>query len=130
MLGLEPMIPDLSGLLTHFGAEVVLCLGIPLVIVADLLVKPSARERVAGSLAFVVMLVAFFLAVTQDASASGVVSKMLRADGLAKAFRVIATGTGVIAAWSARRGGDLKGGCRTDARAAWGSATCVAWPQR
>ena len=103
------MIPDLSGLLSHFGSEVVLCLGVPAVILADLFAKRTGRERAAGLTAFAVLLAAFVLAVAQGSSDS-VVTKLLRADGLAHAFRMLATGTGVIAAWAALRGGDVPRG--------------------
>jgi len=102
-------IPDLSGLLDHFLAEVVLCLAIPVILVVDLIVRKENREKTAGTLALFALLSAFILACMQSTGESIIVTKMLRADGLAKAFRIIALGAGCVAAWFAVRGGDLRG---------------------
>jgi len=103
----EQWIPDLSALLSHFAAEMVLALAIPVVLVADLLAGRAGKERVSGFIGFGALALAFALTLLQPAGTDVLLTKLLRADGLAKAFRVLACGTGLVAAYSALRGGDL-----------------------
>lgn len=105
LLGAEAFIPDVSALFSHFGAEVVLALGIPLLLVADLFTRRN-KESVTGALSLVLLTVAFVLGLWQDSSSSVGLTSLLRADGLAKGFRVIALASGVITAVAALRGGD------------------------
>ena len=104
----ETWIPDLSALFSRFGAETVLALAVPGVLLADLLAGREKRENVAGVVGLAALAVAFFLALFQPSGENAALTKLLRADGLAKAFRILATGTGMIAAVAALRGGDLK----------------------
>jgi NADH-quinone oxidoreductase subunit N len=106
MLLAEQWIPDLSALFTRFGAEAILTLAIPVVIVADLLAGRARREQVAVTISVVAFVLAFLVALVQP-SGDAILTKLLRADGLAKAFRVLAIGTGMVASVAALRGGDL-----------------------
>jgi len=103
---MPPRIPDLSGLMGHFGAEVLLALAIPGLLLLDLLAPRAKREYVSGAVAVAALLGALFLCLMQPAAADAAVTKLLRADGLAKAFRLIAIGTGAIGAAAALLGGD------------------------
>ena len=107
MLLAEQWIPDLSALFTHFGAETVLALAIPVMIVADLIAGRSRRERVATWLGVGALVVAFLLALFQPHAVDATLTRMLRADGLAKVFRLVAIGAGVVASVAALRGGDV-----------------------
>jgi len=107
MLLAEQWIPDLSALFARFGAEAVLTLAIPAVLVADLLAGPARREKTAAWLSLGALVVAFLLAWQQDYAPDAMLTKLLRADGLAKTFRMLAIGTGVLAAVAALRGGDV-----------------------
>jgi len=102
----EQWIPDLSAIFSRFGAEAVLTLAVPLLIVADLLAG-ARRKQVAATIGLLALVVAFFLALAQPSATDAMLTKVLRADGLAKAFRVLAIGTGMVAAVAALRGGDL-----------------------
>jgi NADH-quinone oxidoreductase subunit N len=104
----ESWIPDLSALFARFAAETVLALAVPAVLLADLLAGPKRREHAAGVVGLLALVAAFFLALLQPSAEGAFLTKLLRADGLAKAFRVLATGTGMVAAVAALRGGDLK----------------------
>ncbi len=98
------LIPDLSGLLRHFLPETLLCAAVPLILLADLLAGRGRREGVASALALGSLVLAFFVALGQPWSEGAITTKLLRADGLAKAFRVLVLGTGMIAAVAAIRG--------------------------
>ena len=102
------MIPDLSALFTHFLAETILCASIPVIIVADLLAKRAGRERVAATIGLGALILAFVAVLWQAYSSEVILTKTLRADGLAKAFRILAIGTGVLAAVAALRGNDVR----------------------
>jgi len=106
MLALES-IPDLSALLSRFGAEVVLALAIPVLILADLFAGKKRRENAASVVGLLALVVAFFLALCQPSAQDAMLTRLLRADGLAQAFRVLAIATGMIAAISAMRAGEL-----------------------
>ncbi len=101
------LIPDLSGLLRHFLPETLLCAAVPLILLADLFAGRARRDSVASALALGALLLAFFIALFQPWSEGAITTKLLRADGLAKAFRVLVLGTGMIAAVAAIRG-DVK----------------------
>ncbi|MGH7162489.1 MAG: NADH-quinone oxidoreductase subunit N, partial [Planctomycetota bacterium] len=103
-------IPDLAPLLQSFGAEAVLSLAIPAILLADLFAGRARREAVAGAVAVLALVAAFLLALAQPASEGAVLTRLLRADGLAKAFRVVAIATGMIGAVAALRGGDASRG--------------------
>ncbi|MHC4933486.1 MAG: NADH-quinone oxidoreductase subunit N [Planctomycetota bacterium] len=102
------MIPDLSALFSHFLAETLLCIAVPVLLLADLLAGPARRERVTGTLGLLFLMAAFLAAVLQPAGADAMLTRTLRADGLAKAFRLIALGTGVLAGFQALRGHDVR----------------------
>ena len=102
------MIPDLSALLTHFLAETILCASIPVIIVADLFAKRAGRERMASTLGLGALMLAFVAVLWQSYSSEVLLTKTLRADGLAKAFRILAIGTGALAAVAALRGNDVR----------------------
>ncbi len=99
-------IPDLSGLYGNFLGEVLLALAIPALLLADLFTARERRPIVAGALALAALAGAFFFVLVQPAVEGAVVGKLLRADGLAKAFRVVAVLTGMVGAVAALRGGD------------------------
>ncbi len=101
----ETWIPDLSALFSHFMAESILVIAIPVIVVADLLGKPEGRDRRAHSVALVALVTAFLVALFQPTGAH--LTALLRADGLAKIFRLLALGTGIVAAISALRSRDL-----------------------
>jgi NADH-quinone oxidoreductase subunit N len=103
---MEPLVPDLSALLSRFLAETILALAVPAILLADLLAGRARREGVAGVVALFALLAAFAAALLQPADGE-LLTKLLRSDGLAKAFRVLAIGTGMIAAVAAVRGGDV-----------------------
>jgi len=103
----ESLIPDLSPLFSHFLAETLLCLAIPVIILADLFAGPERRERVATVLGLGALALAFLVAVWQPYSDGALLTKTLRADGLSKIFRVLAIGTGALAAVAAIRGNDV-----------------------
>jgi len=117
---LASLIPDLSALFTHFMAETLLCVSIPLIIVVDLLAKRANREKAASVVALAFLVTAFFAAVIQPSSATALLPKATDAggsvifggtligDGLAKAFSILAIGTGVLAAAAALRGNDVR----------------------
>jgi NADH-quinone oxidoreductase subunit N len=107
MLLAEQWIPDLSALFSHFGAEAILTLAIPVLIVADLLAGRERREQVAVTVAVLAFVLAFLVALFQPSGGDAMLTSLLRADGLAKAFRVLAIGTGMVASVAALRGGDL-----------------------
>jgi NADH-quinone oxidoreductase subunit N len=107
MLLAEQWIPDLSALFSHFGAEAILTLAIPVLIVADLLAGRARREQVAVTVSVVAFVLAFLVALWQPSGGDAMLTSLLRADGLAKAFRVLAIGTGMVASVAALRGGDL-----------------------
>jgi len=107
MLLAEQWIPDLSALFSHFGAEAILTLAIPVLIVADLLAGRARREQVAVTISVVAFVLAFLVALAQPSGSDAILTRLLRADGLAKAFRVLAIGTGMVASVAALRGGDL-----------------------
>jgi len=100
------LIPDLSALFTRFLAESVLVLAIPLVILADLFSGRERRDAAASAVGLGALVVAFFLALWQPADGT-LLTRLLRADGLAKAFRILAIGTGALAAVAAIRARDL-----------------------
>ena len=110
MLLAEQWIPDLSALFSHFGAEAILTLAIPVLIVADLLAGRARREQVAVTVAVSAFVLAFLVALAQPSGGGASLTTLLRADGLAKAFRVLAIGTGMVASVAAMRGGDLPRG--------------------
>jgi len=103
-------IPDLSGLFAHFGAEMVLCIAAPLIVVADLVAGRARRNVVAGSLGLLALVVAFLVGALQPARDGTAVAVLLRADGVAKAFRLLALGTGVLAGVAALRARDVTRG--------------------
>lgn len=107
MLLAEQWIPDLSAIFSHFGAEAILVVAMPVVILADLFAGPARRERVAGVIGLGALLLAFFAALAQPSASDAVLTRLMRADGLAQAFRVLAIGTGAIAAVSAMRTRDV-----------------------
>ena len=106
MLLAESWIPDLGAIFSHFGAEAVLSLAIPVIILADILTAPEKRSKITGTIGMIALGVAFVLALLQPSDGQ-MLTKLLRADGLAKAFRLIAIGTGLVAAVQAIRG-DVK----------------------
>jgi len=99
-------LPDLSGLGGRFLGEVVLALAIPALLLGDLFASRERRPLVSGALALAALAAAFFLVLAQPAAEGAVVGKLLRADGLAKAFRLVAVLTGMVGAVAALRGGD------------------------
>ena len=103
----ESLIPNLAPLFSHFLAETILCLAVPVIIVADLFAGPERREKVATVLGLGALALAFLVAVSQPFSDGAILTKTLRADGLAKIFRVLAIGTGALAAVAAIRGNDV-----------------------
>jgi NADH-quinone oxidoreductase subunit N len=107
MLLAEQWIPDLSALFSRFGAEAILTLAIPVLIVADLLAGRARREQVAVTVSVLAFVLAFLVALAQPGGGGAMLTQLLRADGLAKAFRVLAIGTGMVASVAALRGGDL-----------------------
>jgi NADH-quinone oxidoreductase subunit N len=102
------MIPDLSALFSHFLAETILCVSVPILLLADLFAGKERRDRVTGVLGLAALMVAFAAAFLQPSGADVILTKTLRADGLAKAFRLLALGTGVLAGFQALRGGDVR----------------------
>lgn len=102
------LIPDLSGVLRHLGAETLLTLALPLILLADLFVGARRREYVSGCIAVVTLMAAFLLCLSQTSGTGAVVTKLIRADGLAKAFRLVAIGTGMVGATAALLGGDAR----------------------
>jgi NADH-quinone oxidoreductase subunit N len=72
----------------------------------DLLTPRAKRDYVSGAVAVVVLLGALFLCLGQGAAEGAAVTRLLRADGLAKAFRLVALVAGLIGATSALLGGD------------------------
>lgn len=105
------LIPDLSTIFSHFLAEAILCLAIPVMIVADLLAgRGERRARIAGAIGMAALLAAFVVAAIQPAHSGAMLTKLLRADGIAKAFRLLAIGTGALAAVAAYRQRDVRRG--------------------
>jgi NADH-quinone oxidoreductase subunit N len=104
------MVPDLSNLLSHFGAEVVLALAIPAILIADLVGVRGRRGANASAVGLLALAAALLLALFQDAGSGVLLTKLLVADGLAKVFRLLAIGTGLIAALAALRWGDAETG--------------------
>ena len=104
----ETWIPDLSAIFTNFAAEAVMVIAVPVLIVADLMSRREKKESVAGVIGLLALIVAFFLALFQESGDGVLLTKLLRADGLAKAFRVLAIGTGMVAAVSALRNRDVR----------------------
>ncbi|MDH3591883.1 MAG: NADH-quinone oxidoreductase subunit N [Planctomycetota bacterium] len=110
MLLAEQWIPDLSTIFTHFAAEAVLCLAIPGVILVDLFAgrgEGKSGEKAAGTAGLIALAAALLLAIVQPSAPDATLTTLLRADGLAQAFRIIALATGFIAALAALRG-DVK----------------------
>jgi NADH-quinone oxidoreductase subunit N len=103
------LIPDLSALFSHFAAEALLCAAIPIILVVDLFTKRDKQQMVAF-LGTAFLALAFAAALIQPASSSVILTKALRADGLAKVFRIVAIGTGLLAAIAALRGNDVRSG--------------------
>jgi NADH-quinone oxidoreductase subunit N len=101
------MIPDLSNLLTRFGAETVLALAVPAILLADLRGQRGSRATWVGIGALIAALV---LVLFQKAAPGAMLTKLLVADGLAKVFRLLAIGTGLVAAFAALRWGDAERG--------------------
>jgi len=101
----ETWIPDLSALFSHFLAESILVVAIPVIVLGDLLARPDARDRRSQALGLVALVAAFLAALFQPTGQD--LTTLLRADGLAKAFRLLALGTGIVAAVSAVRSRDL-----------------------
>lgn len=101
----ELKLPDLSGFPAHLGAELLLALAVPTLLLADLFAPRARRAVVAGSVAGFAFVAAFVLALLQPESASEI-GRVLRADGLAKAIRLVALATGMVGAVAALRGGD------------------------
>jgi len=104
------LIPDLTGLFSHFGAEVVLALGIPAVLVVDLVAGRAGRERAAAWAGTGTLLLALALGLLQKHAPGAMLTKLLVGDGLARAFRLLALATGVVAAVAAIRWGDAARG--------------------
>jgi NADH-quinone oxidoreductase subunit N len=102
------MIPDLSNLLGRFGAETVLALAIPALLLADLL--GGRRSTRAATTGFAALFLALVLALFQESAPGEMLTRLLVADGLAKAFRVLAISTGLVAAFAALRWGDAERG--------------------
>ncbi len=101
------MIPDLGNLLGRFGAETVLALAVPAILLADLRGKRGSLATATGVLALVL---ALLLALFQESASGALLTKLLVADGLAKVFRLLAIGTGLVAALAALRWGDAERG--------------------
>ncbi len=101
------MAPDLGNLLGRFGAETVLALAIPAILLADLRGKRGSRATWTGIVALVAALV---LVLFQPSDSGALLTKLLVADGLAKVFRLLAIGTGLVAALAALRWGDAERG--------------------
>ena len=105
------LVPDLSAIFSHFLAEAILCLAIPVMILADLFAGTGERrERVAGVIGMSALILAFFVALCQPAHPGAMLTGLLRADGIAKAFRLLAIGTGALAAVAAHRQRDVTRG--------------------
>jgi NADH-quinone oxidoreductase subunit N len=101
------VIPDLSNLFSRFGAEVVLALAVPAVLLADLL---GGRARAAAWTGLGALALALLLALFQESAPDAMLTRLLLGDGLAKAFRVLAIATGLVAAVAALRWGDAARG--------------------
>lgn len=98
---------DLSNLLARFGAETVLALAIPAILLADLRGRSGSRATWTGIAALVL---ALLLVLFQESASGAMLTKLLVADGLAKVFRILAIGTGLVAALAALRWGDADRG--------------------
>ncbi len=101
------MIPDLSNLLGRLGAETVLALAIPAILLADLRGRSGARATATGVLALVL---ALLLVLFQGSGPGETLTRLLVADGLAQVFRLLAISTGLVAALAALRWGDAERG--------------------
>ena len=101
---------DLGPVFRHFMAETILVLAIPIILLADLKVGRERRDEVAAKIGLLALVAAFFFALFQASGRSIVVAEIFRADGLAKVFRVIAIGTGMVAAVATLRSGGSERG--------------------
>jgi len=104
------MVPDLGNLLGRFGAETVLALAIPAILLADLVGGRGRRGANATAVGLLALVAALLLVLFQGAADGAILTKLLVADGLAKVFRVLAIGTGIVAALAALRWGDAERG--------------------
>ena len=76
------MIPDLGNLLGRFGAETVLALAIPAILLADLLGRRGGRGSHATWAGILALVVALLLALFQESASGALLTKLLVADGL------------------------------------------------
>jgi len=104
------MIPDLGNLFSHFGAETVLALAVPAILLADLFGRRARAGAAATVTGILALAAALLLALFQKSAPGALLTKLLVADGLAKVFRLLAIGTGLVAALAALRWGDAERG--------------------
>ncbi|MHC4940490.1 MAG: NADH-quinone oxidoreductase subunit N [Planctomycetota bacterium] len=88
---------NLGSLFSHFMAETILILAIPVILFVDLRVGKQKRDEWAAKIGLLALCAAFFLALIQDTTSAGVAAVFV-GDTMAKIFRVIAIATGMVAA--------------------------------